>query len=284
MIPGRASAASGRGPAIPGLIVAERAQPMPELPDSRSPGVEVCRDASGDLLGYCRAENGTLRVDMPNLASFSYEPRTGHVRAIPHRPLSPSFILDTYHHCVLPLILPALGTEVLHASAVRMSRGVVALCADSGTGKSTLAVGLSQRGYPLWADDATAVDTSSTPIRAIPLPFEIRLRPTSASFLGDQPARVDVSAGPAPLAALCLLERADQAGHGVTVEAVPPSRALQVLLAHAYCFSIRDGELKRRMVGHYLDLVSRVPVFEVRFESGLERLPQVFDAIEQAFG
>jgi hypothetical protein len=32
----------------------------------------------------------------------------------------------------------------------------------------------------------------------------------------------------------------------------------------------------------YLDLVARVPVLEVRFRPGLERLPALLDAIEEA--
>ena len=83
-------------PAIPGLIVADRVQPLSELPDPRAPDVEVCHNARGDLLAYCRGQNGALRVDLPDLASFSYERGARHVRAIPHRPLSAEFILDTY--------------------------------------------------------------------------------------------------------------------------------------------------------------------------------------------
>ena len=43
------------------------------------------------------------------------------------------------------------------------------------------------------------------------------------------------------------------------------------MLAHAYCFSLREPERRRRMVERYLDLTTRVPVFEIRVESGLER-------------
>ena len=49
------------------------------------------------------------------------------------------------------------GWEALHASAVLSPQGVVAFCAGSGTGKSTIARGLSERGYQLCADDAVAV-------------------------------------------------------------------------------------------------------------------------------
>src|SRR5262245_48236132 len=90
------------GRSLPGLIVDEM-QPGPAPPDAGFPDVEICRDASGNLLAYCHAENGALHVNMPDLVSFSYKRGASHVRAIPHRPFPPKHILAMYHHCVLPL-------------------------------------------------------------------------------------------------------------------------------------------------------------------------------------
>ena len=277
-------------PAIPGLIVADRVQPMSELPDPSAPDVEVCHDARGDLLAYCRAQNGALRVDLPDLASFSYERGARHVRAIPHRPLSPEFILDTYHHCVLPLILPALGTEVLHASAVAGSAGVAALCGVSGTGKSTIAVALARRGYVIWADDAVAVDTAEPGPTAIPLPFALRLRSDSARFLaaagewGTSATAAPVATEPAPLAVLCMLRRTPDATVTVAVERLDAAAACRATVAHAYCFSVNDAAQKRRTISNYLTLAGRVPAYEIRFRPGLEHFPSVLDAIEAIVG
>ncbi|HXA97936.1 MAG TPA: hypothetical protein VN323_20410, partial [Candidatus Dormibacteraeota bacterium] len=240
------------GPGIPGLIVSDRVQPTAGLPDRLAPGVEVCRDARGDLLAYCCAENGALRVDLPDLASFSYARGASHVRAMPHRPLSHEFILDTYHHCVLPLILPALGTEVLHASAVIGAAGVAAFCGPSGTGKSTIAVALARRGYSLWADDAVAVDTDASVPTAIRLPFTVRLRSDSARLLGAererQPAATaaPVDRQPATLAVLCMLRRTPDATTTVVVERLEAASTLRTALTHAYCFSVKDSAQKRR--------------------------------------
>ena len=277
------------GPTIPGLIVADRVQAMSDLLDPLAPGIEVCLDARGDLLAYCRAANGALRVDLPDLASFSYERGAGHVRAIPHRALSSGFILDTYHHCVLPLILPALGTEVLHASAVAGSAGVAALCGVSGTGKSTIAVALARRGYAIWADDAVAVDTAEPGPTAIPLPFTVRLRSDSARFLaaaGEQgsSAAAPVDPQPTPLAVLCMLRRAPDAIAAVVVERLEAASACRAALAHAYCFSVKDSAQKRRTIWNYLTMTGRVPAYEIRFRPGLEHLPAVLDAIEAIVG
>jgi hypothetical protein len=285
------------GPAIPGLIVADRMQPTSELLDPLGPGVEVCLDARGDLLAYCRTENGTLRVDLPDLASFSYERGASHVRAIPHRPFSPGFILDTYHHCVLPLILPALGTEVLHASAVVGTDGVAAFCGVSGTGKSTIAVALARRGYAIWADDAVAVDMTEPEPAAVPLPFTVRLRADSTRFLdaagerGTSIAADPVDAQCSPLAVLCMLRRTPgmlrrtpDATATVAVERLDAAATCRAALAHAYCFSVNDPAQKRRTISNYLALAGRVPAYEVRFCPGLEHLPVVLDAIQAIVG
>ena len=52
------------------------------------------------------------------------------------------------------------GGEVLHASAVRGPLGVVAFCADSLGGKSTMAYAMGRGAYRVWADDAVAIDFS----------------------------------------------------------------------------------------------------------------------------
>ena len=278
----------GLRPAIPRLIVLGGVQPMSGRLDPHAPDVEICHDARGGLLAYCRAADGVLHVDIPDLASFSHASGASHVRAIPHRPLTPDFILDTYHHCVLPLILPALGTQVLHASAVAGTDGVMAFCAASGTGKSTIALALARRGYAIWADDAVAVDTAGSQPAAVPLPFTMRLRPDAARFLdlesGAAVPEAQVDAGPVPLTALCLLRRTADAAAPVAIERLDAATACQAALAHAYCFSVRDPVQKRRTIRDYLALTARVPAYEVAFRPGLESLPVLLDAVEEIIG
>ncbi len=58
---------------------------------------------------------------------------------------------------VLGILLHQRGQVVLHASAVRVNGKAVLFCGASGTGKSTLAAALAQRGLPLVTDDFCAV-------------------------------------------------------------------------------------------------------------------------------
>ncbi len=68
----------------------------------------------------------------------------------------------------------------------------------------------------------------------------------------------------------------------MAVRRLPLPRAFAAVLANACCFSLREEERKRRMMHHYLELTARVPVWEVRFRPGLERLPAILDGIERA--
>lgn len=58
---------------------------------------------------------------------------------------------------VLGILLHQRGQVVLHASAVRVNGKAVLFCGASGTGKSTLAAALAERGFPLVTDDFCAV-------------------------------------------------------------------------------------------------------------------------------
>jgi hypothetical protein len=170
---------------------------------------------------------------------------------------------------------------------------VVALCADSGTGKSTIAFGLSSRGYRLWADDLVAFETSDRGCLAISLPFKMRLRSSAAVLFGLGVNRLPAAASDdgvtpgaetAPLAAVCVLRREDTSTTPVAVRPVPSAEALGAVLSHAWFFALQDGERKRRLIEHYLELVARIPVFDISFRSGLENLPTILDAIEQLVG
>ena len=63
-------------------------------------------------------------------------------------------------------LLQQRGLLTLHAAAVATGAGAVLLLGTSGSGKSSLAAALGERGFPLLADDVTAVvlDTDQRPV------------------------------------------------------------------------------------------------------------------------
>lgn len=268
------------------LAIAGREAP-PVVPRPPDGSVEVWRDVSGTTGAYAYQAGRQYWVDVSNVAMFHYSDATGHVTAVAHGAIPEVRVRAAYHRIVLPMLLQALGYEMLHASAVRTARGVVAFCGDSGAGKSTIAVGLSQRGYPLWADDALLFEAGAG-IRAIGLPFEVRLRPESAEFFHLE-GRLDragrdrsgVDRDPANLLAVCVLNQVGASGDGAVPRRRRGAAALAALLAHACAFSLADLDRKRRMMEHYFAVSMRVPVFDLGVQPGLERLPDLLDAVER---
>lgn len=269
------------------------AWPPPPL-DPANPDVELWPDNDGTICAYGGSLDGTCWMHLPGVATFRFSQENAQITAIAVASAARGPIVDAYYRTVLPLALQARGIEVLHASAVRMHGGIVALCGVKETGKSTIAYALSQRGYSLCADDAVPFTTSGDVVRALSLPFTIRLRPSSAAFFetdgmreGQSPppdARTPVALAPERLAAVFVLQR-NPAGLSTAPPAVSrltASSAFMSALTHAYCFSLRDESQRARMVQHYLDLAARVPVFEVRFGAGLDWLPAITSAIEEA--
>ncbi len=85
-----------------------------------------------------------------------------------------------------------------------------------------------------------------------------------------------------PLAAICVLRRAEDQATLVTVKRLTFADAFLAVLGHACWFTFQDAHDKRRVIDHYMDLAAEIPVFDVSFKSGLEHLPAVLDAIETA--
>ena len=261
-------------------------------PKGADPEAQVWHSTDGSGWAYGYSVDGFCWMCLPGWVSFRFRPHTDEVLAVARTSLKQDFIHDTYRRQALPMILQVRGHEVLHASAVAMPQGVVALCGESQVGKSTLAYGLHRRGYRLCADDTIGFQTSGQRIQAVPLPFSIRLRPEAATFFDYEraaasfpPDHSNVPFGGDDLpafAAVGVLTRVDDppGGRSVEVRRLTSARTLAAVLPHAYCFSLHDGERKRHMMEQYLQMCARLPVFSIRFQPGLKNLPAVVDAIE----
>jgi hypothetical protein len=266
--------------ALGGLLDLQvRRPPNPPTCSPNGAAVERWHDRNGRLAGYGDAEGGWLHL--LGVGTFTFGPENIEVSA--QSGVGLDAINDAHRRLALPLVLAALGHQVLHGSAVLMPAGVVALCAPSGVGKSTLAYGFARRGLWAVADDAVALKPSTPVPLLIPLPFALRLRPQSRAHFsagGELAARHEVAREGLPLAAVCTLERA--ALTAPRVQRLPPAQAFRAMLAQAYSFGLADATRRRRMVDGYLSLASRVPVFSVTIPDGLETLDSALEAIERA--
>ena len=223
---------------------------------------------------------------VPGIASFRFGASDGQALAIAEPDARPDLVEDAYHRAILPMALHAHGTEVLHGSGVLMPAGVVAICARSQTGKSTLAYALHRKGgYRVWADDAVAFKTFDDRVEALPFPHRLRIRPDAASFFGldaDQSlAFTQTQSTPAPLACIFVLERDDELKQPVTFR-LGPGKAFSELFPHAYWFSLQDLTKKRETMNNYLALCTQIPIFQLRFMGAMDELPAMLDQIESS--
>jgi hypothetical protein len=242
----------------------------------------VLRDADGTPCAYGSEDGPDYRIHFPDVAEFSFRP--GDDDVIAEIQGSSELVYDLFRTAVVPLALQVSGYEALHASAVRAESGAVAFCGLSGTGKSTVAFGLSRRGYPLWADDAVVFSTADDgTISCLRIPFTLHLRDASVEYFAASEQRVpvvDEHRDECALSAVVILERVSV--QAPRVERVAIGDAFRALLPHAFRFTLADPARARRTIESYLDLAASVPVFHARYASGLFQLPELLDAIERA--
>ena len=266
------------------LTIAEDSSPAPSPPDVSDPSAVVWRDEADAVVAVGQTLGDRHWVHVPGLAAFSFPRDAGGITAVPDPGADPRVVEDAFRRMVMPLALQAQGREVLHASAVRGDAGVLALCAVSGTGKSTVACALSRRGHSLWADDAVCFEVQRADVNVLPVPFTLRLRPASAAFFADEPGDDGVQdpQGTERLACVFVLARSESGGP--QIERLAAASAFREVLTHGYCFSMQDRARNETMVRNYLELVDRVPVYRITFSEGLDGLDATLDTIEGVLG
>ena len=115
------------------------------------------------------------------MGSFLLRDRYNDVTVFPEVGVDDEALHDAYRRIVVPIAFQTHGGEVLHASAVRGPLGVVAFCADSLGGKSTMAYAMVV-GPTACGPTTLSRSTSRGTIAAVMLPFVLRLRPSAAQF------------------------------------------------------------------------------------------------------
>ena len=252
----------------------------------------VITDSAGAPIAY-GSRGDDYSIIVPEVASFRFRPGSQDVTVHAEPVASPERVLDAYYGAALPMAVQVvLGRQPLHASAVIMPEiGALAFAGVTQSGKTTLAYGLSRRGYPMWADDILAVEAFGIHgVSTLRLPYQLNLRAPSAAYFEGMTETAVARAGAdfgewanAPLAAFCVLERRDRSRPPCpSVVRLSPTEALMALLAHAFWFEPQTSAERRRMMQDYLEIVARVPGFRVQLGSGLDALPGLLDDIEDS--
>jgi len=191
---------------------------------------------------------------------------------------------------VLSIVSVVRGYEALHASAVDSPWGAVVIAAPTGMGKTTLALELTQRGWPLLTDDVLALASAREGVLAYPGTPHANIAaegPSGGSnpeaiastlaILGDERwvAVHDCAREPRPVHAICLLER----GVGVSLDV--QMLASNPLFLAPYMLGLpSDLRRERSRFDLYADLMSSVAL--VRLTCGVDVTPvRLADVIEQ---
>jgi hypothetical protein len=196
------------------------------------------------------------------------------------------------------------GIPMLHAAAVAVSGSAVGFIGTNRGGKSSLAVSLMRRGFPLLADDLVGLELSEAGARARPGFPSIRMWPDLArEVLGDAweelplaHPRYDkrrVAVGPTtgfgrfldrvcPLRRLYLPERRDPEQHGLEVEfeSVHPSEAIFQLLRGSFLPRLTQASgLAPGRMQIFGGLTRTVEVRRLIYPTGFEHLQRVAERI-----
>lgn len=275
------------------LVIA--ASPASSVVDPDAPGVVRWDFADGRAMILAQTVGEECRIWVHRLATYSFplQRPAGAFECVaaPLPEVESGAVIDGYYRVVLPMLLQAYGFESMHGTAVLAAESwradAFTLHARPEVGKSTLAAALARLGYRTVADDALIIEVGEpeTVRPALrPIPFELRLRDAAAQALGEpahmrvpDPGVVD-EIGTLPLAGCVLIERKGE-GDPVSFSRLAQVDAFKRLLEHCYAFDPFRKERTAAMTRAYMRLARDVPVAVFSYPSGLERLPEVAQAL-----
>jgi hypothetical protein len=183
----------------------------------------------------------------------------------------------------LAIALALRGIHLMHASAItRIQQGkpaaVVAFTAPSGAGKSTFAAfaqrspkapGFAGSHWTRVADDILPVRLS---MRAEALPHFPQLK------LAAEEAWPAAAASAMPLARLIEIEHSS-AIHSIGIERLAPGAACLAIARATVAAKLFDPALLAAHFTACAAAAERLPVYRLKYPSGLDRLPEVLDAV-----
>lgn len=191
----------------------------------------------------------------------------------------------------LPVIAQKTGALLLHASAIATRNGCTVVCAEGGSGKSSIATALALRGWEYLTDDCCAVEVGERGGRVWPGPPWSYLRPgpltvslRSEPTIGAKPAwslRGAAASRPRDVARVVVLEPFGGDAMGISVLSL--GAAIQAVSKHSMWFLDPADEA----VAYFPQLVAFLkdtPVFKVRFPHREDWLELAVDAFTDPAG
>lgn len=249
-------------------------------------------DAAGApvQLAALNQRDGSYWLRYSEGAAFRIDGAAGCVDAWWVAPLTHADAITYLLGPVLAFLLRLRGRVPLHASGVAIDGSAVLFAGTAGAGKSTTAAALASLGHPLLSDDvvpladgdgvpaawpgyprvslcddaAQALFSDADELPAFSVTYQKRYLDLEAAGLAFQHA-------PLPVGQVVVLA-GHVAGPAPSVRPLAPREALVALLPHTYGTYLIDRGMRAREFDVLARLVESVPVYEVRFASGVETL------------
>lgn len=202
---------------------------------------------------------------------------------------------------VMGFVLLLRGCVSLHACAVAVDGGALALVGPAGSGKSTTAAAFAERGYAILAEDVVTLQDRGAEFLVQPGYPSIRLWPSSVEALYGATAtlprltptwdkcyldltqeKYEFQRQPLPLAAIYLLgERQDD--RAPLVGKIASTERLMSLVANTYATYLMDKSMRARefeMLGRVLE---SLPIKRVTPHSDPARIGELCQTIIEDF-
>jgi hypothetical protein len=271
---------SASGPAENPVYI--RIGEVPEsLPNARMPNKNL--QASGE----------SLLMNLPGFGRM-FVHAGQEIRVAPSPETAPLLVRLVSLNLGLSAILHQRGALALHASAVATPGGAVLFCGNHRTGKSTLAVGLNQKGWSLLCDDKCAIIQQDGQVLALPAYPQVKLwrdaieqlavKAESGEKLPDiEKYNLDLESSfhknPIPLRAIYLLLPTET--NEITFEPLHGMSKFQAVKRYNYGNYYLKGLGLQAAHFHLTSLISsRVPVARIRRPRQVNRLEELIACMD----
>jgi len=200
---------------------------------------------------------------------------------------------------VMGFVMLLRGIVCLHASAVAIGDEAIALVGPAGSGKSTTAAALAERGYSVLAEDVVTLDDRGDHFLVRPGYPCIRLWPAAVKALYGSETHLpkltpnwdkcylDLSANfqrePLRLAAIYHLSERHHDATAPSVQALDRADGLMSLVANTYATKLMDKQMRAREFELLTRVLNNVSVRRVTPHSDIVYIPELCTRILSDF-
>lgn len=194
---------------------------------------------------------------------------------------------------VMTILLHQRGFLVLHGSSVKMNDGAIAFLGHRGIGKSTTAINLYKKGYPIVTDDIMAINFDEDIPFIHPGYHHLRLSEDSYDYVTDNtniltPIRTiagklfcDASRGfspePLKLKKIYLLEKGVQ----TNISTLNPQKILIDLISHSTAKWIFNDSDQVNNFSQCANLINNISLHRLEFTHSFKNISEIITLIEK---